>query len=126
MALRDQKTRHAKSHSFGLRAEFLTVIFLKLKGYRILARRYKCGLGEIDIVAKHKNALVFVEVKARQDLSTALQSLTQNAKQRIEQAALHYISRHPQYSDDQMRFDFIAFKPPFSFEHIDNAWVSSS
>ena len=50
----------------GLSAESRAAMFLIAKGYRILARRFKTPFGEIDIVARRRRALVFVEVKARQ------------------------------------------------------------
>jgi putative endonuclease len=62
-------------------------MFLIAKGYRILARRFKTPLGEIDIVARRRRALVFVEVKARETSGDAAESLTARGKQRIVAAA---------------------------------------
>ena len=49
----------------GARGEELAVRYLKNRGYRILERNYRIKLGEIDIIARDRNTLVFVEVKAR-------------------------------------------------------------
>jgi putative endonuclease len=49
----------------GISAESRAAVFLVAKGFRILARRWRCGLGEIDIIARRRGLLVFVEVKAR-------------------------------------------------------------
>jgi putative endonuclease len=56
---------------FGLSAESRAAAYLIAKGYRILARRFKTPVGEIDIVARRRGVLVFVEVKAREKLADA-------------------------------------------------------
>jgi putative endonuclease len=59
----------------GLRAETIAALFLRLKGYRILARRFTSPVGEIDLVARRGTSLVFVEVKARPTLDAAAESI---------------------------------------------------
>lgn len=71
----------------GRRAETIAAWFLIAKGYRILARRVRTRVGEIDIVARHRDSLVFVEVKARVTLDSALFALHPSALQRIEAAS---------------------------------------
>jgi Uncharacterised protein family UPF0102 len=61
---RDRK----KAHGLGIRAERVAVGLLRLKGYRILARRYQVREGEIDIVARRGDTVAFVEVKVRPSL----------------------------------------------------------
>src|ERR1700710_3272086 len=61
----------------GISAESRASILLIAKGYRILARRYRSPAGEIDIVAKRRNALVFVEVKARASYDEAVEAVTE-------------------------------------------------
>jgi putative endonuclease len=56
----------------GRRAEILALLFLSLKGYRILARRFRAAGGEIDIVARRGDLLIFAEVKARATIDAAL------------------------------------------------------
>jgi putative endonuclease len=110
------------SHRTGLIAERIAVWCLRAKGYRILAQRYKTRYGEIDIVARHKDTIVFIEVKARKLKNDALESVTHKMKTRIERAALLYIAQHEYAQDMGVRFDFIALSPPFFFRHLDNAW----
>ncbi len=98
------------------------MLILRVKGYRILAQRYKTPVGEIDIVARRGKALVFVEVKYRGSLQAALECLTPSMKGRIVKAARHFIAAYPGYNDYAMRFDLIAVAGIFSFRHLDNAW----
>jgi putative endonuclease len=71
----------------GRRAEAIAAWFLVAKGYRILARRVRTRAGEIDIVARHRDSLVFVEVKARATLDSAIFALHPSALRRIEAAS---------------------------------------
>lgn len=118
VAVSERRRRYKK----GLWAEFAAEIFLMVKGYRVLERRYKTPVGEIDILAAKKRALVAVEVKARGDTQSALYAVTYKNRSRIERALSYYISRHPQWADKDVRFDVITIKLPFFIAHIDNAW----
>lgn len=114
------------SYALGLAAEFFAAFILILKGHRILCMRYKTPVGEIDIVAQKGNRLVFVEVKARKRLDDALESVSQTMRRRIARAAGHFISGHPSVAGLQMRFDLFVLAPPLSWQHLDNAWQSST
>src|SRR6202165_6265003 len=61
----------------GISAESRAAAFLIAKGYRIAARRWRSPVGEVDIVARRRNVLVFVEVKARNHLDDAAYSVTE-------------------------------------------------
>ncbi len=111
-----------QAYQKGLWAETLAAWYLRLKGYRICAMRYKTPVGEIDIVARKGKALVFVEVKARGSLEEALQSIHRRNQSRVMRAAEHYIGAQALPSDISMRFDAVALAPPFSLRHLDNAW----
>ncbi len=99
--------RH-KMHRHGQWAETLACWWLRLKGWRILARRVRTPPGEIDIIARRGRVLAFVEVKLRQDVKAALAALHRRQQQRIVRAAHCWLGQHPQYADCDMRFDFIA------------------
>lgn len=106
----------------GRRAELWAEIFLRLKGYRILERRYKTPLGEIDIIARKRNVLAIVEVKRRRNLQEAHNSLhTQNLR-RIENAAQLYQERHTQYYDFATRYDAVFVLPKLRIIHLKDAW----
>ena len=93
------------SHRSGLRAELAAGWFLRAKGYRILATRYKTPVGEIDIVARRGRTLAFIEVKARPRIADAAESIHARNRQRVVRAAQHFLSAHPALADRTIRFD---------------------
>ena len=93
--------RRRRAYRFGLRAETVASLFLMLKGYRILARRYRTPAGEVDLIVKRGNLIAFVEVKA----------LTPRAEQRITTAADLWLARHPAANGLMMRFDLVLAVP---------------
>src|SRR5438067_10669963 len=95
----------------GLSAESRAALLLVAKAYRILARRWKTPFGEIDIVARRRNVLVFVEVKARNSLDAAVEAVTDRTKQRILGAAELWLARHPEPANGEIRFDVIVVTP---------------
>lgn len=110
------------TYRFGLMAESFAAWGLRLRGWRILARRYKTPMGEIDLIARRGEMVAFIEVKARGDLSTALQAVSVTAQKRIGRAANHFLARHTAHAGCCYRFDIIAVAPPFYWQHLDNAW----
>lgn len=109
-----------KNYKFGIFAEFLSCLILNVKGYKILERRYKTKLGEIDIIAQKNNFICFIEVKARKKKNNEV--LTSKQRERITDAAKHYIARKVQYNDLNYRFDLIIYTPPLTLKHIISAW----
>lgn len=95
----------------GLWGEFIATIVLPLKGYRILARRYKTHCGEIDLVAVRGDTVCFVEVKARATLEAAEASITRRQSERIRRAAGLWIARSPRYQHFEQRFDALYVLP---------------
>jgi putative endonuclease len=95
----------------GLSAESRAALLLMAKGYRIAARRWKSPVGEIDIVARRRNLLVFVEVKARDGLDEAALAVTPFQKRRILAAARAWLARHPDDVTSAMRFDAVLVVP---------------
>lgn len=109
----------------GLRAEHLAAIFLRFKGYGVLERRFKTPVGEIDLVARRGTTLVFVEVKERNDMRTALECISPQMKARITRAAQYYLSAHPECQGYDMRFDVVALNG-LRIRHLDNAWPAAA
>ena len=105
----------------GRRAETWAALYLQLKGYRILDRRVKLKVGEIDLVAEKAGRLVFIEVKQRKTRSTALASITTKQRMRIERAALLWCAKHKK-DGQSLRFDVIAIAWPRWPTHIKDAW----
>ncbi len=106
---------------YGKLAEYLACIWLFLKGYNIIATRYKNAFGEIDIIATKPSLLIFVEVKARKNFSESIPIMTLKQKKRIEAAAKIFLASHPSYLNYEFRFDLIIFKK-FMPTHLINIW----
>jgi putative endonuclease len=110
----------------GLSAESRAAAFLIAKGFRILARRWKSPVGEIDIVARRRRLLVFVEVKARDNLEDAAWSVTPRQRARIAAAAEAWLARYPDARIEDMRFDAVLVAPGRIPRHIAAAFEVSS
>ncbi len=110
----------------GLSAESRAAAYLIAKGYRILARRFKTPVGEIDIVARRRGVLVFVEVKAREKLADAAESIGRRQQQRIIAAAEFWLAGHPGDAMSDMRFDVVLVAPRRLPVHLMAAFDASS
>ncbi len=122
-----QQPRRERVAAFrlGLSAESRAAMFLIAKGYRIVARRWKTPFGEIDIVARRRRALVFVEVKARDRADEAAEAVTERTKRRIVAAAELWLAHHPDDNERNIRFDVMLVAPGRLPQHIANAFDAS-
>ncbi len=116
-----------KAYLWGQGAEWICMLMLWLKGYRILSHRFKCKSGEIDLIAQKGNIICFIEVKARQTIKDALSAVSSHQKKRIIKAAQWYIAKTPQVSasenvDISYRFDMVAVEPWAWPTHVKDAW----
>ncbi len=109
-----QKRRRA-AEKRGRWAEVLAELALRLKGYRILERRYRTRLGEIDLIAKRGEIIAFVEVKARIDRRTAIDSVPAATQHRIRAASDLWIGRmlgqRRSIAHCSYRYDIVAVEP---------------
>ncbi len=115
-----EKFREKKQKAFfrGLSAERLAALALMLKGFRIVARRYRTKLGEIDLIARRGNLVLIVEVKARQNLEAAHLAVTPKTMRRIEAAADLWLQRQPDHARLCLRFDLVAVLPRRWPKHV--------
>ena len=109
----------------GLSAESRAAFLLIAKAYRIVARRWKTPFGEIDSGARRRNDLVFVEVKARDSLDDAAESVTERSRRRIVAAAEMWLAHRPRDAQCNIRFDVILVVPGKMPRHIVNAFDAS-
>ncbi|MFH2044827.1 MAG: YraN family protein [Pseudomonadota bacterium] len=102
----------SKDQLFGKEGESLAVLHLKKKGYKILEQNYRTKFGEIDIIAKEKNTLVFVEVKSRKtgDFGSPKYAVTPKKMKKISMVALYFLKITNQ-SGVKARFDVVAISP---------------
>jgi putative endonuclease len=106
----------------GISAESRAAAFLVAKGFRILARRWRSPAGEIDIVARRKHLLIFVEVKARADFDAAAESIGPRQQQRIAAAAEAWLAAFGNSGLRDFRFDVILVVPGKMPRHIPGAF----
>ena len=106
----------------GLSAESSCAAWLIAKGYRIVARRFRSAVGEIDIIARRRGVVAFIEVKVRATLDEAAEAVTLHQQQRIVAAAEAWLARHPQYANHQLRFDAMLIAPGHLPRHLTAAF----
>jgi putative endonuclease len=109
----------------GLSAESRAAAYLVAKGYRIVARRFKTPFGEVDIVARRRGVLIFVEVKARSTLDAAAEALQVRQQRRIADAAAFWLSLNPNDVGSDIRFDAVLVAPRKIPRHIQAAFETS-
>ena len=114
--------RRFRAYRKGHRGEWLAALSLMLKGYRILARRHRTKLGEIDLIARRGDLVLIIEVKARPSLREAMEALSRTSERRIEAAADLWLSRQPDYGRLSVRFDMVAVLPGRWPIHVENAF----
>jgi len=115
-------SRRLRAWRYGWLGETLGALVLAAKGYRVLARRWKTAAGEIDIVARRRGVLVFVEVKARRDADSAIAAIGPRQRHRIERAAGAFVGRRPELAGLDWRFDVMLVTPWGLPRHLKNAW----
>jgi putative endonuclease len=122
----NRAARGARAWRRGRRAEFVAAWLLRLKGFRILARDLRARTGEIDIIARRGDMIVFVEVKARRDHAEAAESLRARQRARILRAASGYLAQRPEIQHLAPRFDAVLFGAGGWPRHVPDAWRESS
>lgn len=109
-------------------AEFLARMYLRLHGYRIIAKNITVGrgttAGEIDIIACRHKCLVFAEVKKRRTLDEAAYAIIRKQQLRLIKGAEVFADSHPEYKNYDLRFDAILVRLPFTVKHLPNAWTA--
>ena len=111
-----------RAHRRGVRAEIWCAWWLRCKGYRILAQRYRNRYGEIDIIAERGSVVAIVEVKARNNHAAALEAVNPRQQSRIERATAGFLGTRTNLAEHTVRFDVIAVVPWRWPHHIVDAW----
>ncbi|PHR30556.1 MAG: YraN family protein [Desulfotalea sp.] len=111
----------------GQKGESIAAIYLKNKGYSIVKTNYRCNWGEIDLIARDGNVLIFVEVKTRtnNNFGGPTAAVDLRKQQQISKVAHHYLVTH--HKDDiDARFDVVSILAPkdkkTEIQHITNAF----
>ena len=119
---REPRPERVAAFRVGLSAESRAAAYLIAKGFRILARRFRSPVGEVDIVARRGRLLVFAEVKARNRLDDAAESLLPRQQRRIAAAASAWLAAHPDDAESDIRFDAVLVAPGRLPRHIPAAF----
>lgn len=121
MKTKAEKQAYVKA---GRRAENLACLYLRLKGYRILERRFKVRQGEVDIIARRGKIIAMIEVKQRATETTAEISVSYENQTRLMDAAEIYINQNRalQSTDFELRYDFLYLIGRWKIRHVTNAF----
>ncbi len=122
MTTRHKPEARKRAERRGRRAENLAALYLMLKGYRIVEKRYRSATGEIDLIIMRGENLAFVEVKARSDLMRGMEAISVRQRRRMIRTAQVYVADRPDLAQAFVRFDAVVMRP-FAFPvHVANAW----
>jgi putative endonuclease len=112
-----------RARAFGLRAESMAAVWLRLKLYRIIERNFAALGGEIDIIAQRGSVIIFVEVKARPHLRMAQEAINQVKIARISRAARFWLSRNKWAANLSLRGDAVFISPRGLPMHVTDAFT---
>ena len=116
--MRSRRAAYRRGHL----AEAAAAALLLVKGFKLLARRYRTPLGEIDLIVKRGRTIAFVEVKARAFERDALEAVGRAAERRIVAAADLWLAKHPDAAGLNLRYDMIVIAPWRLPKHLPDAF----
>jgi putative endonuclease len=121
-----RRRSHRDAERYGRRSEWLCAWLLRLKGYRILERHWKCASGEIDLIVRRGRLIAFVEVKARGDWASAAEAVGRRQQLRIARAASQFLATRAELQSLDQRFDVMLVVPGRLPLHVRSAWLEAS
>ncbi|CDN50651.1 YraN family protein [Neorhizobium galegae] len=120
--LNRRKAARQRAYKRGHLSEYLAALYLFVKGYRILAIRYRTKIGEIDLIARKGDLVIFVEVKARRGESEAIDAVGYTTQNRIRAASALWLSKRKHVATLSQRYDIIAVLPGRLPRHFPDAF----
>ncbi|MEN3929899.1 YraN family protein [Microvirga sp. W0021] len=111
-----------KAHRYGYFAEWLVLLLLMLKGYRLLARRYAVQGGEIDLIMRRGQLVVFIEVKARRDLQSAIHAIDHRKWRKFARTVRVWLQRNPWACEYSLRCDAAYIINGWRMHYIEDAF----
>ncbi|NRA73431.1 MAG: YraN family protein [Rickettsiales bacterium] len=108
------------TYKLGVFSEYLAVLILRLKKYIILHQRYRNYLGEIDIIARKANLIIFVEVKTIKERNKNFPIVSNKQINRIKKSSMLYLSQNNYYNHCNIRFDLITVHNLICVRHYKN------
>ena len=121
----------ATTRQLGETTESLACEYLENKGFKLLERNYNCRFGEIDLIMKNSDSLVFVEVRYRRsnDFGSGAESITINKQSKLIKTASAYLQRHAKLNKDPARFDVVSITGSIETDNINNIdidWIENA
>jgi len=110
---------------FGRRAEWLAAWYMRLKGFRVVARGRRMPGGEIDLILRRGRLLVMLEIKARAGAEGIEEAISERQWRRIAAAAEQFCARRPAYAALDRRFDALYLARGRWPRHLADAWRPS-
>lgn len=114
--------RRIRAERLGRWSEYRAAASLLLKGYRILAFRYRTKAGEVDIIARRGDLVAFIEVKARKSVLAGVDAVSYSSKRRIANAADHWLRRQSDAAKLSLRHDIVVVRPWRWPVHLEDAF----
>ncbi len=114
--------RRRRAERRGRLAEWLCLWHLRLRGWRIVARGWRCPSGEIDIIARRGRVLAIIEVKSRGEIGVAATALAPRQRRRIARAAEAFLGARPDLAGLDLRFDVMLVARRRLPRHWHDAW----
>lgn len=126
MKLVRSATDRRAAEARGRLAEAACEAMLRLRGWSVVARRFRPprgqGAGEIDLIVRRGGVLAFIEVKARPETAEAAESVTPRQQARIARAAEVFLALHPDLAELDCRFDVMLVGNGAPPAHVEDAW----
>jgi len=118
--------KQISKREFGDKLEDFAAKQLTSEGLKIISQNYLCKMGEVDIIARDKNDLVFIEVRYRksEQYGGSLASVDQKKQRRISMAASHYLQKHNLTNKTACRFDVFAVTGISN--HFEYQWIKAA
>ena len=114
--------RRRRAFRRGHLAELKCLWHLRLCGWRILARRFRVPSGEVDLIARRGDVLAAIEVKARESLALAAESVGARQRRRVARALDHFVAARPELARLSLRYDVMLVMPRRLPRHLRDAW----
>lgn len=103
-----QRQARREAEARGRRAETIAALAYRLRGFAIVARRFRSRAGEVDLIARRGRLLVFAEVKARRSHDAAVFSVDPRTRRRVSGAAQAFIASAPHHAGADLRYDIVS------------------
>ena len=116
------RLRRQRARRRGKLAELLCRVHLRLRGWRIVARDWRCPAGEIDIIARRGKVLAMIEVKARATTAEAVSAVAPRQRRRIARATSAFLLGRPELAGLSLRFDVMLVAGLRAPRHLSGVW----